>query len=69
MRSFNHPNVLHFECPICKTKDDKPVVLIGIIGTEEDGVVEVRQYHLDCIDLREQNYGDGKIIFQIVEDK
>ena len=53
MRIFEHPNMEGFKCPICGTAEDKPVVLIGIDGTEEDGNIEARQYHLSCIELRE----------------
>lgn len=38
-------------CPICKTQDDGEVVLIGVIGTEEGNIIEVKQFHLKCIDL------------------
>lgn len=69
MRAFDHPNMLNFECPICKTNDDKPVVLIGIIGTENNNIIKARQYHLSCIELQEQDCDEGKIIFQRVEDK
>ena len=53
MRVFDHPNMNGFRCPICLTDTDKPVVLIGIDGTEEDGNAEANQYHLDCIELIE----------------
>lgn len=51
MRVFDHPNINNFRCPICGTADDKPVVLIGIAGTERGGIAEATQFHLDCIDL------------------
>lgn len=51
MRTFEHPNLDGFLCPICGTADDKPVVLVGINGTEHDNLVEALQYHLDCITL------------------
>ena len=38
-------------CPVCKTKEDKPITLIGIVGTEEDGNIQAVQVHVDCIDL------------------
>jgi hypothetical protein len=59
MRVFDHPNMVDFTCPICKTSDDKPVVLIGIVGTEEDNIMEARQYHLDCLALVECNTPDS----------
>jgi hypothetical protein len=33
MKVFEHPNMDGFKCPICKTNDDSPVVLIGIYGS------------------------------------
>lgn len=50
MRVFDHPNMLNFRCPFCGTADDKPVVLIGIAGTEEDRIMQAEQFHLDCLD-------------------
>jgi hypothetical protein len=50
MRQFEHPNMTDFECPICKTSKDMPVVLIGIPGTESDGVMKARQVHAECIE-------------------
>ena len=52
MRSFKHPNTNgSWVCPICKTNDDKPVVLIGIVGTQDGGNIQAEQFHLDCIEL------------------
>lgn len=48
MREFKHPNMLNFECPICKTSKDLPVVLVPIPGTEDGNIVEARQIHSDC---------------------
>ena len=51
-RVFEHPNIIHgFECPICRTGADAPVVLVGIPGTEDDGIVECKQVHQQCYDL------------------
>ena len=51
-RVFDHPNMsTGFECPICHTSADAPVVLVGIPGTEDDGVMEARQVHKECFDL------------------
>ena len=50
MRQFKHPNMTNFECPICHTAKDMPVVLIGTPGTESDGIMEVRQVHTACIE-------------------
>jgi hypothetical protein len=64
MRVFDHPNMHNFKCPICHTSDDKPVVLVGIGGTESDGNMEARQYHLECIELTERNLLSRGIIMQ-----
>ena len=47
-RVFDHPNPINFQCPICKTKADCPVVLVPIPGTEKDGIVECEQMHAEC---------------------
>ena len=51
MRQFKHPNMHGFQCPICKTNSDHPVVLVPITGTENDGLVEVKQVHSECYKL------------------
>ena len=48
MRQFEHPNMINFKCPICHTKTDAPVVLVGIPGTEDDGIIEAEQVHSEC---------------------
>ena len=60
MRVFDHPNMTDFECPICCTNDDKPVVLIEIYGTECGRNIEAKQVHLDCLELT--IYLDRRII-------
>ena len=53
MKIFEHMNTSGKEvCPICKTKEDKEVVLIGIDGTEDGGNMRAIQVHLDCLNLR-----------------
>ena len=49
MRQFDHPNMEGgFECPVCGTGKDAPVVLIGIPGTEDGNVMEAEQVHAEC---------------------
>ena len=63
MRTFEHPNTGHgWQCPICHTKDDKEVVLVGITRTEDGGNIEAEQIHLDCIDLMYDK--DCNILYQ-----
>ena len=38
-------------CPICKTKDEKEVVLIPIVGKQEGFNCEAIQVHLECLNL------------------
>ena len=57
-RIFDHPN-MHggFQCPVCLSGADAPVVLVGIPGTEQDGIMEARQVHAECwkvVDLMRQ---------------
>ena len=49
MREFEHPN-MHggFECPVCKTGKDAPIVLVGIPGTEDGNIMEADQVHSEC---------------------
>lgn len=54
MRAFDHPNMTNFMCPICRTKADKPVVLVGIHGTEDEGNMQAEQVHLECYELVER---------------
>lgn len=50
-RVFDHPNYHGgFDCPVCRTSKDAPVVLVPIPGTEDDGIVECKQVHAACWD-------------------
>ena len=52
MREFKHPNTSNkWKCTICGTNDDKPVVLVEVIGTKDGYNVEAEQIHADCINL------------------
>ena len=52
MKVYEHPNTYGgWKCPICRTDDDKPVVLIDIYGTQEGNKIKAEQFHIDCIDL------------------
>lgn len=67
MRSFEHMNMNGEDvCPICKKKEDKPVVLVGIDGTQKDGNIRCMQIHVDCINLLIKDIGDEYIIYQRV---
>jgi hypothetical protein len=66
MRVFDHPNMSNFECPICHTNKDEPVVLVAIFGTYVDGTAEAKQIHLDCLDLTISESRGW--IFQEIED-
>lgn len=55
MKIFQHPNILKEKpeetCLVCKKPEDKPVILVGIVGTEDGGNMQAKQIHVDCIDL------------------
>lgn len=51
MREFKHPNMTNFNCPICGTNKDLPVVLVPIEETREDFIVQAEQVHSDCYKL------------------
>jgi len=58
MREFEHPNKYHgFECPICRSSKDHPVVLVGIPGTERGGIMEAKQVHSECYKLFAKMHG------------
>jgi hypothetical protein len=67
MRVFEHPNMDGLKCPICKTNDDSPVVLIGIYGTQEGFNIEAAQFHVKCLELTWYR-DEGLIIMQGVEN-
>lgn len=51
MKVFEKPNLSRdWKCPVCKTSDVKPITLVGIAGTEDDGIIECEQFHIDCME-------------------
>lgn len=63
MKTFEHPNLdTDWICPICGTREDKPIVLIGIAGTEEGNNIQAEVFHLDCIELT--YYKEQRILAQ-----
>ena len=66
MRVFSKPNLSSgWKCPVCKTDEEKEVVLIGIVGTQEGYNIEAEQVHMGCLDLLfDKKMG---IIYQEVE--
>jgi hypothetical protein len=54
IRSFDHPNMENFLCPVCGTKADAPVVLVPIPGTEDGNIMQAKQVHKDCYLLVEK---------------
>ena len=52
MRVIKKPNLSNgWKCPVCKTDEEKEVVLIGIVGTRKGYDIEAEQVHLGCLDL------------------
>lgn len=52
MKIFEHPNTNgNWLCPICKTNENKPVILIGIDDTIDGNIMQAEQFHVDCIEL------------------
>ena len=35
-------------CPVCRTNDEKPCILVAMDGTFEDGLVQMMPVHLSC---------------------
>ena len=54
MKKFAKPNTAHgFECPICHSGKEEPVVLVPIPGTEEGNICQAKQVHAE---LRHQKH-------------
>ena len=68
MRVFNEPNMTGFKCPICGTSDNKPVVLVGIDGTQDGYNIQAVQYHLDCIELTQYSGQGGRRFIGMMVD-
>lgn len=51
MRTFKHPNMHKFKCPICRKNTDKPITLIGIPHAIEGNIQQAQQIHIDCLKL------------------
>lgn len=63
MKVFKHANLSGEDtCLVCKKAEDKPVILVGVVGTEEGNNMQARQVHVDCIDLL--YYPEANIIAQ-----
>lgn len=58
MRIFETGNWLVGVCPVCKTKKDGPVTLVGIPhGT--DRTIPAEQIHVECLDLEIVSAANG----------
>lgn len=51
MLTFKGSNPVGPPCPVCGTKEDKPIALLSIQGTGDGLICEGMQVHLDCLDL------------------
>jgi len=67
MRVFDHFSPVGEPCPVCKTRDDKPACLVGVDGTQDDGIMEAQQFHVDCLELMVKPLGADKIIYQLLK--
>jgi hypothetical protein len=56
-------------CPICGKGTPEKTILLPIVGTEKDNIMEARQVHLDCLDLSCKIDNDVLMIFQFVSMK
>ena len=72
MRIFDHPTMDGFTCPICGTSEDKPVTLVGVVGTQEGNNIGAIQYHIDCLHLVVDDFvgkeTGEKIVYQFYID-
>lgn len=52
MKKFDKPNTTHgFECPICHSGKEEPVVLVPIPGTQDGNICQAAQVHAECYAL------------------
>jgi len=52
MKIFKNFNKTGKPCLICGTKGDGQVTLIPIDGTEDNGNIQAKQVHIECLELR-----------------
>jgi hypothetical protein len=38
-------------CPVCRSRAQRPTVLLPVPGTERGGIAEARQVHQECYEL------------------
>lgn len=68
MRIFDSFNQSSNEpCPICKTKADKPVVLVIKSETIKGHTAQGIQVHVECLELSYSERYSTNMIFQIIE--
>jgi len=66
MRTFEHFNQSGEDvCPICGTNEDKELVLIPIVGTEDGNIEEAIQVHSQCLQENLQYNKEHNIIFSV----
>jgi hypothetical protein len=63
MRTFEHFNKSGKDvCPICKTSEDKEIMLVPIFGTEEGNNIQAIQIHTQCLQNELTYYPELDII-------
>jgi hypothetical protein len=70
MRIFDHPNLDQkiWKCPICKTREDLPVTLIGLAYQKQTAIKAV-QVHINCIDLVLLPLDNKQALVMFLEEK
>lgn len=68
MKIFDHPAMESWECPICRTNEDKPVTLIPIHGTREGNMQKAEQVHVECLCLELTILPYGNIAIYMKEE-
>jgi hypothetical protein len=63
MRTFTHFNQSGEDvCPVCKTNEDKEVILVPIAGTEEGNNIQAIQVHTRCLQNELMYYPELNIL-------
>ena len=63
---FGHMNMSGDDvCPVCGKKEDKPVMLVTLDGTQGGNIAQAIQVHVGCLNLSIKTMSTGeKIIYQ-----
>jgi hypothetical protein len=65
---FPHFPPDHAICPVCKTNEDKPCILLPIDGTGDGNIVEAKPTHVECMSEGFRYSPKVGIIYKVVDE-